>query len=439
MPSTIKFDNTEILSTTYIPRYVKHESVAERIISSVDLAREDGQVLITQKYGVKKIYLTGHLTATTAALLEAAIDTFTELFSRPQKNLDVDWSTGTRRYVASCIKHEFDRDHFNLLFVPWTAEFVVLSGEGKDTAETTVVDDTVLTTTSGSATGSFSMLGSKPARPSIRLKCSVSGTLASVKGLIFENVDTGEKTTITFTTLLNENDYIKIYCEEKKVVVYRVSSGLEEEVNFYGVFPTFKIGTNNYKVYAGGLTNQFCAVGYEDYLSSGWSMTSTNFRRAQSFEVPYGDATFNGISLYLDKTLTPTGNLTVEIQTDSGGKPSGSVVTNATMTIVPADVSGTRAWVTKYSTDCFTLVANTRYWIVVKAAGVDASNYYGVWFTTTTAAAVAYAKGNASTSDDAGSTYTDAPNSDMGFVLRYGGQTTTSSFKIQVKYTKTYL
>lgn len=139
---SIQFDSVEILDSAHIPRFMKHETAAERSLVDVQLAREDGNVLIFERYGKKIIKLQGTLTAASQTTLDDAIDTFKELFSRPEKNLDITWggSLGTMRFVATCQSHTFDRDHYNTSAVPWTAEFIVSSGVGKDIATTNALN-----------------------------------------------------------------------------------------------------------------------------------------------------------------------------------------------------------------------------------------------------------------------------------------------------------
>ncbi|MGY3406093.1 hypothetical protein ACVWZV_002206 [Bradyrhizobium sp. GM5.1] len=144
--ASIQFDGTEILSSAYLTQFVKHETVADRSIITTPLAREDGDILITERYGRKIIRLQGTLIAADQATLDANIDSFKELFSRPEKNLDVSWGAGTMRFVATCTAHTFDRDHYHTSAVPWTAEFTVSSGVGKDTATTTALNAVSITT-----------------------------------------------------------------------------------------------------------------------------------------------------------------------------------------------------------------------------------------------------------------------------------------------------
>jgi len=137
---TATFDSVNILADPYVPRFIKHESSPERDLSLMELAREDGSVIIAEKFGVKHITLQGVIYGSTQADLETKIDAFKELFSRDAKNLDIGWASGTRRYVATCVKHSFDRDSFHVSICPWTADFIVPEGIGKDTTEVNIID-----------------------------------------------------------------------------------------------------------------------------------------------------------------------------------------------------------------------------------------------------------------------------------------------------------
>lgn len=135
-----------------MPQFVKHETVADRTIVSQPITREDGSIYISNRYGEKTIKLQGTIVAADQATLDANIDLFKELFSRVQKNLDVSWGGGTTRFVATCKSHTFDRDHYNLSACPWTAEFTVLDGVGKDTASTTAASAVAVDTTNPTVT-----------------------------------------------------------------------------------------------------------------------------------------------------------------------------------------------------------------------------------------------------------------------------------------------
>lgn len=433
--ASIQFDGTEILNTTYVPRYVKHESAPDREVMALVPAREDGEVLVSERYGRKVIPLRGILVGTSQADLESKVDAFKELFSRLERNLDVDWNGSTRRYVATCTRHEFDRDHFNVGYVPWTAEFTVLSGEGKDVSSTTARNAGVTLTTP--ATDSFTLSGSKPPRPVIRLTGN-SWSTSEVKGVEYRNNDTGERIILTKNALWASNSVVEFDCDAKRVR-HDIGQALAEG-NFYGVFPKFRIGSNSVRITAGGIVNQKSADTLASQNGNSTLLNGTSKRFAQSFQVPYGDDTFQGIVLCLEKVGSP-GNVTVRIESDSGNKPSGNFAdpsgSGSQMTITAASVSG-RAYYTGWSAAPFALSANVRYWLVVSAASVGPSDYYDLYFADT--ANGTYAKGKAIQSTDAGANWTDSAERNLSFSVLFGGKRGSSQGATHlVTYRKTYL
>ena len=432
MASSIQFDGTEILTSAYLPRFIKHESVGERQLITLPLAREDGEILIAERRGKKIIRLQGMLSASSQDNLDAAINAFEELFSRPEKNLDISWNGGTLRYVATCTKHEFDRDHYHLSAVPWTAEFTVLTGAGKATSTTTALSAHGVTVTTP-GTDSFTMTGSKPARPKITLKgANFSG---SHRGVEYKNTDTGEKIVFCLPSgFFGNTDIVEIDCDAKTVRYSQDNGSTYVNENFYGVFPKFKIGTNNVQITAGDIVNQSSAETALSNLATLPSADATTKRVAQSFFVPYTDATFRSATLAIKKTGTP-GNLTVELCQDSSGKP-GAAITNASVTVAHAAVGTSLAYVTFSFTDAVTLTANTKYWLQIKAAAtVDGSNYYS-WGGQTGI----YPKGKAKSSSDSGSTYADILSGlALGFRVNMGGISAAGTVNHTVVYTPLYL
>ena len=66
---SIKFDNQELIGSTYIPRFVKHESNPDRELNSAELSGEDGSVFISTRWG-KKIIKTSTAAVTSISLLK---------------------------------------------------------------------------------------------------------------------------------------------------------------------------------------------------------------------------------------------------------------------------------------------------------------------------------------------------------------------------------
>lgn len=370
--SSIKFDSTELVNTTYVPRFVKHESSPERENILLPITRQNGSVRVSSRYATKTITLQGILTGTTQANLEANIDAFKELFSRVDKNLDIDWNGATRRYVATCVKHEFDRDHFHLLFVPWTAEFIVPAGIGKDTSETSLYDTSGITATSTTITLAF--LGSAQPKPVFTIDMTTVGSAEVIELL---NNDTGEYLKIDgpFAT----NDQIIVDCLNLTVKKNGVS------IPFRGIFPNFYKGNNDFRfiiIGSGSTSNQSNiiddGVRNVNYDYGGGEMPFV----AQSF-VLSESGYIDKISVKVDKTGTPGGYMNFILCADDNGKPGTPLSANGYQ-IQAADVPGSAAWTDAVwvSGSKQFLTAGVRYWLMLnplQATGTDISNFFG-WY-----------------------------------------------------------
>lgn len=426
MSNSIKYDNTEILTSSYIPRFVKHESATERELSFLSLARDDGSVLINDRRGMKTIQLQGILTATTQALLEVAIDSFKELFSRQQKNLDLSWGGSTRRYVATCKSHDFNRDHFHLKFVPWTAEFVVFSGVGEDLTETVIVNEE--TFSANYKTKAITLLGS--AEPKIRFDIDINDVVGIVRGVELKNTDNGERIVVTQSSSLHEAN-IEFDTRLKTAKINGV------EVAYYGIFPNFVVGTNNIQITLGSIIDQQFAPTGNDSNNSVLAGT----KLAQGFMVPYTDITYRSIFLELSYTGDPSVGLSVRIETDNAGEPSGTLVdANAKGVISKAEMaSGTSpAWYEITFDNFFQLMSNTRYWIVLEpfAPGLDSDNRYN-WYLRRGVNAT-YKKGDLATWATGIGWLTNS-NEDHKFKLCYGGVFEGFNHKYSINQVKRYL
>lgn len=430
--ASVQFDSTEIINTTYRPRFIQHETVADRNVASSPLAREDGDVFISERYGPKRIALSGVIVGTSEADLESKIDTFKELFSRTQKNLDISWNGGTRRYVATCTRHNFDRDYYHTNMVPWTADFIVPSGVGTDTTTTTALNERALTTTTP-ATDSFTLVGSKAPKPLITIKGN--SATSSIRGIEYKNTDTGEKLVVTLNTSLWSTDSFFINCLTSSVTQNITTSPASAIYSFYGVFPTFKIGTNNVLITLGGIVNQSTSDTSAPN-TTGISIANSTHKFAQSFTVPYDNDTFQGVVLALDKTGNPS-VITWRIETDDGGNPSGTLAhANATGTIPDTDATTVSSYVTNYSSNVWSLSANTVYWLVAYGPSVDGSNYYN-WYLSNNSD---YTRGRAKRTTSGAWTDNDiAADKDYSFRILFGGKPDTSGVKHSVVYTPTYL
>lgn len=123
--------------------------------------------------------------------------------------------------------------------------------------------------------------------------------------------------------------------------------------------------------------------------------SGTNEQRAQSFQLA---ADRTGVNVHVqvgDGGTTPVDNLIVEIQTDSGGAPSG-VVVGTSDSLTAADVTPAPNW-RLFETNA-SLSASTTYWVVIRRDGArDTVNFYALMQSSTSYAGGTMATRNSGT------------------------------------------
>lgn len=132
---------------------------------------------------------------------------------------------------------------------------------------------------------------------------------------------------------------------------------------------------------------------------------------AQGFKVA-ATGKVKAIQIYIRKYGGTPGDITVKIQTNNAGAPSGTLVSADATAIIPAFTTATYAWVTVEFPASFTLTAATLYHIVLSIPTTDSGNYYQ-W--NTDDSSPSYADGSISTSTNAGTSWTAVSTSDALF------------------------
>jgi phage-related protein len=226
----IAFDNVSLNNDPYQFTELDHEKSAPRETFMYDLARERGGVIVGDNYKPKEVVITGRIIGDDKNALESNIDSFKELMARFNKNLDLDYASGTRRYVATPTDVNIDRKYFNLSFVPFRVTFLVPSGVGEDITQTASIQNGI---TDSPYDGSINIGGSAYPMPKVEV------IIASITaGIDISFQCNGDK--ITLTNSLVANDVIVFDVQNKKVTL----NGAEKD--YTGVFPKFNVGTNNY-------------------------------------------------------------------------------------------------------------------------------------------------------------------------------------------------
>lgn len=97
---------------------------------------------------------------------------------------------------------------------------------------------------------------------------------------------------------------------------------------------------------------------------------------AQSFTIA-STTTVDTVKLWLKKVASPAGTMTLRIETDSAGSPSGTLANaNATVTVAESSLSTSYGWITFDFATNFSLTGSTTYWLVLSTSrSTDEFNY----------------------------------------------------------------
>jgi hypothetical protein len=198
-----------------------------------ELTRESGAELINAEWKPKKIIVEGTIRGTTVEGLETNIDSFKRLISGQNKNLDVQYETGTRRYIATAQVVQVERDFYHLNFAPYSVEFVIPSGVGKSTTSSTYATQSIVAQTLEDTT--FTIDGTKAPKCTIQLDFETATGVTSVSVTI-----NGDR--ITIDDAISAGETLIIDTDNKKVTLEGV------EKRYTGLFPRLQLGSNTYKI-----------------------------------------------------------------------------------------------------------------------------------------------------------------------------------------------
>lgn len=138
-------------------------------------------------------------------------------------------------------------------------------------------------------------------------------------------------------------------------------------------------GENIAALYPVGFFKTWIIFGGHDLQNSATAFGRTganNNKLGQAFQLT-DIAYIKDLEIYLKKSGSPADNLLIQLQTDSAGSPSGSVVD--TITIAGSSLTTSLVYKKLAFANTNKLTANTKYWIVLTRSGsLDDTNYYWV-------------------------------------------------------------
>lgn len=134
-------------------------------------------------------------------------------------------------------------------------------------------------------------------------------------------------------------------------------------------------GVAKYSINGGSSWGSYGAS-YDMRCSITAAAVSVGDKLAQGFQVT-GAQTVGSVQLYLKKTGSPTGTMTLRVETDSGGDPSGTLAdVNATTTLSESTLATNYGDITFAFATAFSISGSTQYHVVLSTdRSTDTSNY----------------------------------------------------------------
>lgn len=252
MATEITFNGVDLQSSSIVTTEIQHEDIGQKALNIQKFSDREGGKISTIGFEVKKITLAGIIKGTSKADVEGKIDTLKKNLNARNKNLDIAYSSGTRRYKATCSMMKFGRKHYSIDLIDWEAEFIISDpplGIGLDTSTL----ESLGRTASGASTTTMDNIGTVDYNGTFRPLPKVKITLTACNGirrLIFSNTDDEGY----YTRSVIEN----IKFEDGDIIIIDTKEGIVTlngtEIEFRDGFPRFSLTNNRYNLEVVGLS-----------------------------------------------------------------------------------------------------------------------------------------------------------------------------------------
>lgn len=230
--TNITFDTNDLQTDNIITSDIDHGSIPEKSMSLFALASANKSVIPAINYPTKTITVTGKIIGSSVTDLDSRLDTFRSYFNGKNKNLDIDYDGGTRRYIATASKVSIPRPG-GLTFANFVITFVCVEPFGKATTSTSALSANART--SADYTDAYTFLGTAPFQLPV-----VTITINTVTGgtghLAFTNDSNDQGITLIDKDFQN-GDVIVIDCEQRSVTINGTAT------DYLGSFPEFPPGS----------------------------------------------------------------------------------------------------------------------------------------------------------------------------------------------------
>jgi hypothetical protein len=118
---------------------IQHTNLPDKVAELLAKADANQSVIASVNYPSKKVSIAGTIHGSTQADLDDRIDTFKGYFIGKDKNLDITYGSGTRRYCATVNTLSVQRQD-KALFASFAIEFICSQPFGLDTSTTSLIN-----------------------------------------------------------------------------------------------------------------------------------------------------------------------------------------------------------------------------------------------------------------------------------------------------------
>lgn len=232
-----------------ITNSIEHTNIPDKQMALIPLADADGSSIPAINYPSRKITISGVIKGSSEANLDSRVDTFKGYFRGKDKNLDITYGSGTRRYIATANAVSVVRTQSSL-YATFQIEFVCTTPFGLDTS-TTNLWTTKTGFTSATFTETPTVGGNAPFQYPV-----ITITLTALTGagdyVQISNDNNGQELLIYGQGLAN-GDVIVIDCLNRSVTINGAEAG------YYGTFLELEPGANSI-TYTDGFTTRTITI-----------------------------------------------------------------------------------------------------------------------------------------------------------------------------------
>ena len=233
VPTSISFNSFSLQSSEYITRTITHRQIGDRVLNTKPNLRRGSFDIVDTRFTSKIITITGWIKSDTAANLRTAIDTMKENIQGKEKNLDIDYGSGTIRYKSTVQSVDIQEEAWYISQVPFTIEFLC---EPWGTTPTTS-SQSYLNKTTTTHSDTINITGSMGPFPTLTVDIDSESDMTVIK---FQNDTTNDWVQIDRSFAAGES--LVIDCLNETIQVDGTN------VDFTGVFPGFETNTNSFMV-----------------------------------------------------------------------------------------------------------------------------------------------------------------------------------------------